>query len=171
MYLTSDIYACGASGRDGARLLLLDIRVHPSAQHNRAIIHACANGRDDIIQLLMADSRVDPGTRRNQAILRACKGGFSDVVETLLADSRVDPAAPANRVCEVATKRGRAKIMICCSSNPQWSPSEAVSNAFWQLFECDLYHCNCVASLCETQCSVWDTPAVGVCGNGIVFPR
>ena len=69
-------------------MLLLDPRVDPSAQNNKAIRIASENGHIEVVEILLKDPRVDPSVKNNKAARRARLYGHLAVATRLLRDPR-----------------------------------------------------------------------------------
>lgn len=105
------------------KMLLLDSRVNPVVNDNRAIIFASKNGHTDIVALLLSDSRINPGVRRNAPIGFAAKNGHTAVVELLLKDPRVDPADDSNYALVEASKFGHLETVKILLQDPRIKPN------------------------------------------------
>src|SRR3990172_5141711 len=80
---------CRHSKIEMIKILLQDIKVDPSDQHNIAIIWASIKGLLDVAKLLLQDPRVDPSDQGDRAIILARNNRHIKVVELLLQDPRV----------------------------------------------------------------------------------
>lgn len=83
------------------QMLLVDGRIDPGNDNDRAIAVAANRGDVRTIEMLIADPRVDPSAGNNWAIGQACAGRgntYIEVLKALLNDPRVDPSANNNEV-------------------------------------------------------------------------
>lgn len=84
--------------------LLMDKRVDPSAQNNRAIHEAYMNK----VKILIKDERVDPSIMNNQILFLALNKPDFELTKKLIKDPRVDPSSRNNRCIHTWIS------LICC---------------------------------------------------------
>lgn len=82
---------------------MLDNRLDPSMENNKAFLLACENSNLEIVELLSKDPRVDVYTQENAAIIRAASAGQLEIFDFLLRDPRVDPSANHNEAIRAAS--------------------------------------------------------------------
>ena len=110
---------CRHSKIEMIKILLQDIKVDPSDQHNIAIIWASIKGLLDVAKLLLQDPRVDPSDQHNDAIIFASKYGHIKIVKLLLQDPRVDPSDQNNWSIRWASTNGHTEIFKLLLQDPR----------------------------------------------------
>ena len=93
------------------KILLLDLRVDPSANFNHAIRFASKLGHLELVKILLYDSRVDPSALNNDAIAYASEFGHLEVVKLLLLDPRVDPSVSLDYAIRFGAKEGHLGVV------------------------------------------------------------
>lgn len=111
------------------KVLLLDSRVDPSLNGNKAIISASENGLTDIVAILLSDPSINPGDHVNAPIGFAAKNGHTSVVELLLKDPRVDPIDDNNYALVEASRYNRVATVKLLLLDPRINPSAMKNNA------------------------------------------
>ena len=103
--------------------LLLDPRVDPSAEDNRALRGASLHGHLSVVDRLLQDPRVDPSAEDNHAIQLASKNGYIEIVKRLWRDPRVDPSAQNNHALQLASMYGHLEIVKLLMIDKRVNPS------------------------------------------------
>jgi hypothetical protein len=127
---TAYIDACDRGHDRVVELFLVDPRVDPTSEDNRAIRYASRNGHESVVKLLLADPRVDPAALDNDAIRCASQRGHANVVKVLLAEPRVDPAALDNDAIQLATRGRHVRVLKTLLADPRTDPGASHNSAF-----------------------------------------
>jgi ankyrin repeat protein len=115
-------------------LLLIDYRIDPGANENRAIKFACGNGHLELAKLLLKDSRVNPNVAssinpRAYPIVLAIDNGHQEIVKLLVTNPRVDLTVDNNYPIRGSSSRGYTEVVKLLLENPTVDPGSINSIA------------------------------------------
>lgn len=116
-------------------LLLLDKRVDPSKDNNRALRNAVDMGQKTMVEMLLNHPKVNPADAENHALISAAERGYVDILKLLLADSRIDPSADGNEAIICAAAKGHLGIVELLLADARVNPASRRNRALNRAIE------------------------------------